>query len=240
MNTSALAPAPSKSDDNRDLTAYVLPFGLFMLALAAVGMVQGMASDENAPFWMREPMYWIYPAQAMACAAALIWGWSRYDFGAQRGIPLAVIVGLAVFFLWVSPQMFFGQPQRTDGFNPTVFGEDAGLFWLTVLGRFFRLVIVVPIMEEVFWRGFLMRYLISERFRKVEMCQYTHLSFWAVTVLFALAHWGPDLIPAVLTGAIFGWVTIKTRSLTAVIVCHAVTNLALGIYIMLTSQWGFW
>lgn len=227
-------------EDTRDLITYILPFGLFMLALAAVGLVQGLASDETAPFWMREPVYWIYPAQAMLCAGALIWGWSRIDFGAQRGILLAVVVGVAVFVLWVSPQMFLGFAPRKEGFDPTVFGSEGELFWLTVIGRFFRLVIVVPIMEEVFWRGFLMRYLINERFRSVAIGQYTPLSFWAVTVLFALAHWGPDFIPALFTGAIFGWVTVKTKSLTAVIVCHAVTNLALGIYIMLTGQWGFW
>lgn len=227
-------------DETRDLLAYVLPFGVFMLGLAAVGLVQGMAPDENAAFWMREPMYWIYPLQAMLCAGALIWGWARIDFGAQRGWILATVVGLLVFLLWVSPQLVLGFPARTDGFDPTAVGESGMAYWLTVLGRFFRLVIVVPILEEVFWRGFLMRYLINERFQSVPIGKYTPMSFWVVTLMFGLAHWGPDFIPALLTGAIFGWVTIKTRSLTAVIVCHAVTNLALGIYIMTTQQWGFW
>jgi len=234
------AKSPSNPDENKDLLAYALPFGLFMLGLAAVGFVQGLAPAENAPFWMLEPVYWLYPLQALLCAAALIWGWSRIDFGARGGLVLATGVGLGVFVLWISPQLVFGVPARTDGFDPTVFGEDGTTYWLTVLGRFFRLVIVVPIMEEVFWRGFLMRYLINERFRSVGIGQYTPLSFWVVTLMFGLAHWGPDFIPALLTGAIFGWVTIKTRSLTAVIVCHAVTNLALGIYIMTTKQWGFW
>lgn len=232
--------SPTNPDENKDLIAYVLPFGLFMLGLAAVGFVQGMAPKENPPFWLAEPVYWIYPLQAILCAAALIWAWKRIDFGEQGGLVLATVVGLGVFFLWVSPQMLFGVPPRTDGFDPTVFDESGTTYWLTVLGRFFRLVIVVPIMEELFWRGFLMRYLINERFRTVGIGQYTPLSFWVVTLMFGLAHWGPDLIPALLTGAIFGWVTIKTRSLTAVIVCHAVTNLALGIYIMTTKQWGFW
>jgi CAAX prenyl protease-like protein len=189
---------------------------------------------------MKEPAYWIYPVQSILCAAVLIWAWRSIDFGPQRGLILAVAVGLGVFVLWVSPQAFFGQPSRLDGFNPTRFPEGSELYWGTVIARFFRLVIVVPLIEEIFWRGFLMRYLIDERFTRVPFGQYQPLSFWGVTVMFALAHWGPDFIPALITGAVFGWVTIRTKSLTAVVLCHAVTNLALGIYIMKTGQWGFW
>jgi uncharacterized protein len=59
-------------------------------------------------------------------------------------------------------------------------------------------------------------------------------------VMFGLAHWGADFIPAILTGVIYNYVAVKTKSLTACVVAHAVTNLGLGIYIMQTKQWGFW
>lgn len=223
----------------RDILTYVLPFGIFMLGLAAVGAVQKMAGPD-APFLLREPIYWIYPLQAILCAAALVWAWKRIDFGEQRGFAFATLIGIGVFFLWVSPQLVFGADPRIEGFDPAALGDEGSIYWMTVLGRFFRLVIVVPIMEEVFWRGFLMRYLINENFTKVPLGKYTHLSFWAVTGLFGLAHWGPDFVPALITGALFGWVFVRTKSLTAVILCHAITNLALGIFIMRTGQFGFW
>lgn len=230
---------PVSPEDRRALYAYIGPFAIFMLGLAAVSVVQSFAGDSEALF-LSEPKYWIYPLQSIACGIALIYWWKNYDFGAQRGFLFGTVIGVLVLALWISPQWLLGFDPRLDGFDPTLFEEDPGMYWGTVLARFFRLVIIVPIVEEVFWRGFLMRYLIRENFTSVPFGQYTHLSFWGVTVAFALAHWGPDFIAALITGALFGWVAIRTKSLTATILAHAVTNLLLGLYIMRTAQWGFW
>jgi CAAX prenyl protease-like protein len=146
----------------------------------------------------------------------------------------------------VSPQLLFGQPPRTDGYNPTLLDYNPALYWCSVSARFLRLVVVVPLIEEIFWRGFLQRYLIDERFTTVPIGKYTAFSFWCVVFAFASVHWGPNWMPgqdfwlAVPTGAIYGWLLIRTKSLFAPIVAHAVTNLALGLYIMKTGQWGFW
>lgn len=231
--------SPPSTEEKQDLWAYVAPFVLFMLGLAAVSVVQSIGGDD-APLLIAEPAYWIYPLQSLACAVALVIWWKRYEFGSQKPLPLAVLVGVGVFVLWVSPQMILGFEPRLDGFDPSVFEESPALFWGTMAARFFRLVIVVPLVEEIFWRGFLQRYLISEAFTKVPFGKYTALSFWGVTVAFALAHWGPDFIPALVTGAAFGWVAVRTKSLVACVVAHAVTNLLLGIYIVATGQWGFW
>ncbi|MEA3187909.1 MAG: protease family protein, partial [Chthoniobacter sp.] len=119
--------------------------------------------------------------------------------------------------------------------------------FLTVLAlRFLRLVIVVPLLEEIFWRGFLLRDLIDRDFEKVPMGAWSAKSFAVVTFLFGLAHWGaawwpgPDFVPALFAGAIFNGVAYRTRSLGSCILAHAVTNLLLGIYILRTGQWGFW
>ena len=226
-------------DERKALIAHVAPFVLFMLGLAFVQGVQVLAGKSDN-LLLAEPMYWVFPLQALVCAAALVVFWKSYDFGSQRPIPLAIGVGLLVFVLWVSPQLFLGQPRRLDGFDPSVFAGQPALYWSMVAARFLRLVIVVPLVEEIFWRGFLQRYLIDERFDRVPFGTYTHLSFWGVTLAFASVHWGPDFIPALFTGAIYGWLAVRTKSLLAPIIAHAVTNLALGSYIMATKQWGFW
>jgi CAAX prenyl protease-like protein len=153
---------------------------------------------------------------------------------------LAIGVGLVVFVIWVSPQMLFGQPRRLEGFDPMVFAGDPAAYWMTVLARFARLVIVVPLIEEIFWRGFLQRYLIEERFETVPIGKYTHVSFWGVVLGFMFIHAPADYPAAAITGALYGWLTVKTKTMLAPIVAHAVTNLVLGIYIMKTAQWGFW
>ncbi len=226
-------------DDRKALVAYVTPFALFMLGLALVEGIQKFAG-KSGHLLLAEPMYWVFPLQALVCAVALIVFWKSYDFGSQRPIPLAIAAGLAVFALWISPQLFFGQPKRLDGFNPEIFAGAPGLYWCTVLSRFLRLVVVVPLVEEIFWRGFLQRYLIDERFQTVPFGKYTPLSFWGVAVGFTLIHSMPDWPAALLTGAIYGWLAVRTKSLLAPVVAHAVTNLALGGYIMATKQWGFW
>jgi len=99
---------------------------------------------------------------------------------------------------------------------------------------------VVPLIEEIFWRGFLQRYLVNEKFTSVKFGTYTHLSFFGVAGAFMLVHSPSDWPAAIATGVLFGWVAVKTKSLLACVIAHAITNLGLGIYIVTTKQWGFW
>jgi len=226
--------------DSRALWAYVLPFGVFMGGLALISLVQSFAPAENAPLWLAEPKYWVFPLQAILCSALLVWFWKTYEWGAKWHVVTAVLAGLVVLALWISPQWLLGAEERTDGFNPGLFAGSAALYWGTLALRFLRLVVVVPLLEEIFWRGFLLRYLIKEDFTKVPFGTFSLFSFGVVTVMFGLAHFGPDFIPALLTGAIYNLLAVKTRSLKCCVIAHAVTNLGLGIYIMQTGQWGFW
>jgi CAAX prenyl protease-like protein len=226
--------------DSRALWAYVLPFAVFMGGLALISLVQSFAPAENAPLWLAEPKYWVFPLQTVFCGALLVWFWKAYEWGAKWHVITAVLTGLVVLALWISPQWLLGAEQRTDGFNPGLFAGSAALYWGTLILRFIRLVVIVPLLEEIFWRGFLLRYLIKEDFTKVSFGTFSWFSFGVVTVMFGLAHFGPDFIPALLTGAIYNLLAVKTRSLACCVLAHAVTNLGLGLYIMQTGQWGFW
>lgn len=220
------------------IAAYVVPFVIFMAGLALVSLVKSLAGPD-APLLLRRPEYWVYPLQTLACAVALVVYWKRYDFG-RGGWMWAVAGGIAALAIWLSPQVIFGVAPRLTGFDPTVFEADPVLYWFTVIARFARLVIIVPLIEEIFWRGFLMRYLIRDDFTQVAFGTYKPLAFFGVAGLFMLVHSTPDWPAAFLTGLIFNFIAVRTKSLTACIVAHAVTNLLLGFYIMATKQWGFW
>lgn len=224
----------------RVLWAYVLPFAVFMGGLALISAVQSFAPEENGPLWLADPKYWVFPLQTVLCGGLLLWFWKSYAWGAKWHAITAVVTGLIVLALWISPQWLFEAEPRLQGFDPEIFAASAGIYWGSLLLRFLRLVIVVPLLEEIFWRGFLLRYLIKEDFTKVSFGSFTWLSFGAVTVMFGLAHFGPDVVPALLTGAIYNLLAIRTRSLACCVIAHAVTNLGLGLYIMQTGQWGFW
>jgi CAAX prenyl protease-like protein len=190
--------------------------------------------------WLAAPEYWLFPVQTLICSAVLIWFWREYDLRAPRKAAFAVALGLVVFALWIAPQQFFGFSPRLTGFDPEVFAAQPAMYWATILFRFLRLVIVVPLVEEIFWRGFLLRYLINEKFTEIPIGAFSWLSFGLVTVAFGFAHSPADWIAALITGALYNLVAYRTQSLMSCVVAHAVTNLLLGAWIMATRQWGFW
>ena len=223
----------------RSLLAYTLPFFVFLGFLGLDGMVASLF-ETSGILLLAVPMYWIFPLQTMVCAGVLVYFWKSYTFLPLRPWLWGVAAGVLALLIWLSPQEVFHAAARTKGFNPETFQDSPLLYWLTVTARFARLVIVVPLLEEIFWRGFLMRYLINENFSKVAFGTYRHFSFFAVAVLFMLVHSMSDWVPALLTGLIYNGLAVKTKSLWACVLAHAVTNLILGIYIMATRQWGFW
>ena len=226
----------SAKTEPRKLVAFTLPMAVFLLLLALLSLLR----KAGGVFWLAFPEYWIYPVQTIGCGALLLWFWREYELRAVRQIGFTVAVGLVVFALWISPRAFLGFAPRLDGFNPEIFSGQPVSYWSTIVFRFLRLVVVVPLVEEIFWRGFLLRYLVSEKFYAVPVGSFSWLSFAMVTAGFGFTHARADWIPAFIAGALYNSVAYRTKSLMSCILAHAVTNLLLGLWIMKTGQWGFW
>jgi CAAX prenyl protease-like protein len=221
----------------RQLIAHVLPMFLFLALLALAQWLSGYGSN----VWFRQAKYWIYPVQTIVCGGLLFWFRDCYAFGQLRHVVFVLLIGAVVFLLWISPQQFFGFPPRTVGFDPaSPFGNHGALYWATIIMRFGRLVLVVPFMEEIFWRAFLLRFLIDERFKRVTFGRFSWCSFTIVTLAFAFSHSRPDWPAALVTGAVYNLVAYRTGSLDSCILAHATTNLLLGLWVVQTQQWGFW
>ena len=226
----------TNTDNRRKLVAYVLPFVVFILWLAPMPLLKKLGDS----FWFQTPEHWLFPAQTICCAALLFWYWREYELHRLARVFFTLAIGVLVCVIWISPQAFFGVAARTDGFNPDIFAEGSAAYWGAIGMRFLRLVIIVPLVEEIFWRGFLLRYLINEKFSDVPFGAFSWLSFGAVTVGFTLAHSSADWPAAAITGVLYNCVAYYTKSLRSCVLAHAVTNLLLGIWIMQTKQWGFW
>jgi len=211
-----------------------------MLTFIALLVVNVLLKKVGPGFWLASAEYWVYPLQTVVCGALLLWYRCEYAWDRPARPGFAVLVALVVFAVWILPQTLLGFAPRTEGFNPDVFAGQPGLYWATMAFRFLRLVVVVPLLEEIFWRGFLLRYLIAEDFERVPFGKFSWFSFTAVTLLFALSHAKPDWAAAVLAGALYNWVAYRSKSLSACVLAHAVTNLVLGVWIVQTRQWGFW
>jgi hypothetical protein len=98
---------------------------------------------------------------------------------------------------------------------------------------------LVPVLEELFWRGWLMRWAIRADFENVPVGQYTALSFWTVAFLFAAEH-GPYWEVGLIAGVAYNWWCVRTRNLADCILAHAVTNGLLAGYVLLFDRWQFW
>jgi len=225
-----------RASDKKKLIAFTLPMGGFLALLGLASLLR----KPGAGSWLESPEYWIFPAQTLICGALVIWFWRDYESRAPRRAWFALAIGLVVFVAWIAPQQFLGFAPRLTGFDPDAFAGNPAVYWATVGLRFARLVVVVPLVEEIFWRGFLLRYLIDERFTRVSIGAFSWLSFTVVTLAFAFSHARADWIPALLCGALYNLVAYRTGSLTSCVIAHASTNLLLGLWIMQTRQWGFW
>lgn len=222
--------------------AYLAPFFVFLAFLLLAELV-GRLGDGLA-FWMLAgPRYWIFPIQTLVCGVLLWRYWRSYAF--RPPVPwsswlVAAGVGLASLALWVAPQWLFGVAPRTDGFDPAYFGAEGAPYAANLTVRLIRLIVIVPLVEEIFWRGWLLRYLVDEDFQRVPFGTFTWKSFLITSVAFCLEHQPADWPAAIFTGALFNVVAYRTKSLAACVAAHAITNAGLAVYVLETKQWGFW
>ena len=147
-------------------------------------------------------------------------------------IPWIVLAALQREAGWAG----LGARAGFDPFRPFL-GEAGGWAFLAV--RFTGLVLVVPIAEELFLRGFLMRYVIDEAFWKVRFGTLTAASMIACTLYAVLTHPGEAIAAAGWFGIVSG-VAASTRRPIDAITTHAATNLALGVYVVSTGAWWLW
>ena len=209
---------------------YVFPFVLFLLLTELARFV---------PDWSHV----LYIGKAMT-VGALLWFWRR-EYAADislklssRECLLAVFSGLLVLIIWIVPEEYLLQFSGHSGFDPFAFGWSSagtkGLIAVRLLGA----AIVVPVMEELFWRSFLLRYLINPDFRTVPPGSFTWFSFISVSILFGLEH--HRIVVGIIAGVIYNLLLIRQKKLSGCILAHGVTNLGLGIYVLITGSWMFW
>ena len=158
----------------------------------------------------------------------------------------STLIGAGVFVLWVAPDVLWPGYRESWVFQNSITGTvessvpaDYRDSMMVLLSRFARAAILVPIIEELFWRGWMMRWLIDVDFLKVPLGAFAPTSFAITAILFASVH-GPYWEVGLLTGIIYNWWMVKTRSLGDCILAHAVTNAILSAYVVLGDQWQYW
>lgn len=150
---------------------------------------------------------------------------------------LSILTGFLVFVFWINLDSSFLVFGKLHGFNPTVY-ENYTEQLVMAIAKLTTSVMVVPVMEELFWRSFLIRYIIRSDFMKVSVGSFTWPSFFIVSVLFGLEH--NLYFAGIIAGITYNLLLYRTKSIMQCIMSHALTNLLLGIYVINTSQWHYW
>jgi uncharacterized protein len=213
-----------------------LPFLAFMLLL----MLRGWVPADGA--WGVDPR-WIYGLTVLVVGGMLL-AWRReYGELARQTLPdarewlWAIGVGMAVFGAWIhldAPWMTLGEATAT--FRPLT--ADGAIDWPLVTVRLIGATLMVPVMEELFWRSFLMRWIQQPGFVSVAPHSVGLRAVVVSTFLFVLVH--PLWLAATLAGLAYALLYIRTGKLWVSVIAHAVTNGALGVWVIVTGQWQFW
>jgi CAAX prenyl protease-like protein len=214
----------------------VIPFAAFMALLALRGALPADGSAGVDPRW-------VYGLTVTVVGALLALWWREYGELATQVWPtaretlLAVAVGLVVFALWISldaPWMRVGE--ATAAFVPL--DAQGQPMWSLIAVRWVGAALLVPVMEELFWRSFLMRWLEHATFESVVPQSVGLRAVVLSTFVFTLAHtlW----LGAVVAGLAYAWLYRRTGQLWVPVIAHAVTNGVLGVWVVMTGNWAFW
>ncbi len=203
---------------------YAAPFARF----AGLTGLQGLVPDGVA---------WVYPAKTVLTVLLIVAlrPWLVAE-GSWR-LVAASALGLVVLVLWVLPEGHYPLLEQPKPFDPFEhYSRSTAFVWIGF--RILGTALVVPIAEEYFWRGFLIRWLVKADFRSVPLGTFTWFSFLGTSLLFAVEH--IQWLPGLAAGVLYNLLWYRTKSLKACIWAHGVTNLGLAIWVLTTGQWVFW
>lgn len=233
--------------------AHVAPLVVFLTLLALVPVFK--VDHPALPWWQQGPEHWIYPLQTIVSLILVGAWWRHYQFGplAIRHAIFGAAIGVIGIVLWLFPSWLHSQTgwemrwlgvtsRAEPGFDPGIFAENPAAWWTTVLLRFARMTVAVPLIEEIFWRGFLWRYLANpdRPWTETPFGSSNPRALIGTSVLMMFAHQPVDWAACFVWALLVGWVAIRTRSLAACVICHATSNLLLGLYAVAYKQWGLW
>jgi CAAX prenyl protease-like protein len=208
--------------------ARVAPFAIFL----GLTVCQGQFGDTSH--------YWFYLAKTVV-GAWLIFEMRpfvaemRWAFSCE-----AVVVGVVVFAAWVGLDEFYPKIVKASAvWNPHLhFGDGAVMAWLFVVVRIVGSSVVVPPLEEVFYRSFLYRYIAKADFQSVPLGQFAWMPFLLTAAIFGLAH--REWLAGILCGLAYQGLVMRKQRLGDAMMAHAVTNFLLGVWVVWKGAWQFW
>lgn len=219
--------------------ARALPFVIFVLLTSGQGMF-GVSSA-----------YWLYLFKT------LVGFWLIFEvrpFVAEMRWAFsweAVVVGVAVFAVWVGisgewttqnslwVKLGISHPPSKP---PPVWDpfEQFGpvLAWVFIAVRILGSALIVPPIEEIFYRSFLYRFIARQNFLSVPLNAFLPVPFFTAAAIFGFSH--NEWLAAICCGIMFQWLVLRKNRLGDAMTAHAITNFLLGVWVVGKHDWNFW
>jgi CAAX prenyl protease-like protein len=203
----------------------LLPF----LVILAAGMVAGAFAGG---------FEWLYPLRLFA-GASILWVFRRKYRGLSWECDWqAPAIGAIVFVIWIGLDRF-SNPNADPGVPAALISSStvATVSWITL--RVLAAVVTVPLAEELAFRGFLMRRLVSPDFESVSLGRFSWFPLLASSTFFGLLH-GGYWLAGIIAGVFFGLAMIRRGRFGEAVVAHATANALLAAYVLVYHQWHLW
>jgi CAAX prenyl protease-like protein len=214
---------------SRAATARVVPYAAYVVLTAL------------RSFWTDADSRWFDMVILAIVGALLAWNWRGYGELVRQTWPtageVALAVGVGVVLFAVSTQLDglrIGAPR--EGFAPV--DSDGAVDWPSIVVHALALSLPVPLMDELFWRSFLMRWLQHPQFEVVIPQRVGPKAIVLATFIYTLAH--PYWLAAALAGLAYALLYARTGKLWTPVVAHVVANVALCVWVAATGRWALW
>ncbi|MDO4551112.1 MAG: CAAX prenyl protease-related protein [Planctomycetia bacterium] len=197
------------------------------------------------PFHFQKISYWSFIA---GIAGVVLWvGISKLNletkishvFGIQTETPLDPAKNLVQNPSMTADAQKSQTPHHTSrsAFNPfQAFRDSPVQAWLFFAFRMFGLALVVPLMEEFFLRGFLLRFVYDQNWTKISVGA-TSLAVWITVLIYSFTH--PEFFAAFVWFSLITFLVMRTKNIWDAVTAHFITNFLLGMYVLYTGEWYF-
>lgn len=182
-------------------------------------------------------MFYSYVAKVLV-GAWIVWEMRRYIPEVRWTVSWqAIVVGIVVFFAWVGLDPFYPKnhllmkdtPESI--WNPFArFGESSVIAWTLIAIRIFGMTVLVPPIEEAFYRSLVYRYIVKYDFTKVALNHVDGVALVLCALLFGFMHF--QWLPGIMCGMAYQWLVFRRGHLGDAMTAHAITNFLLGVYVV--------
>lgn len=160
----------------------------------------------------------------------IVFFWDYYRIEWKTNYSFPIMTGIIIFIIWVGLEGYCPVLGPSTGYIPLSFAH--------VIAKLTGMVLLAPLIEELFVRNYLHRIIISPDHENVKHGTFSWPAFIITTLFFGIAHnrWLVGLI----TGVLLNFVYYRQKNIGSCIITHYTANLLLAIFVLTTGAWQLW